>query len=117
MDIKSLDDLQGAERLIERVLQRTRLDSVLLGLRRVVDQPSIGRYPPIRLEPFMVAGAAMFALRYCPPRPFRKTYRPLPDSDLVPFMRLVNDYLLADPCPLIRKFKKTTTRRILPSRF
>jgi len=78
-------------------LQRIRLDDVLLGLRRIGELPSIGRYPPIRLEPFMIAGAAMFTLRYCSPRPFRKTYRPLPDSELVPFMRLVIDYLLADP--------------------
>ena len=100
MDIYNLDDLQAAEKLIGRMLQRIRLDAVLLGLRRVGDLPSIGRYPPIRLEPFMIAGAAMFALRYCPPRPSRKTYRPLPDSELVPFVRLVNDYLLADPLSL-----------------
>lgn len=97
MDINSLDDLRSAEKLIYRVLQRTRLDSVLLGLRRVGDQPSIGRYPPIKLEPFIIAGAAMFALRYCPPRPFRKTYSSLPDSELIPLLRLVSDYLLADP--------------------
>jgi hypothetical protein len=97
VDINGLEDLKAAEELIGRVLQRIRLDSALLGLRRAADLPSIGRYPPIRLEPFMIAGAAMFALRYCPPRPFRKSYRPLPDSELVPFLRLVNDYLLADP--------------------
>ena len=97
MDINNLDELQAAEKLIGRVLQRIRLDSALLGLRRAAHLPSIGRYPPIRLEPFMIAGAAMFALRYCPSRPFRKTYKPLPDSELVPFLRLVNDYLLADP--------------------
>ena len=97
MDINNLDDLYAAEKLIRRMLQRVRLDAVLLGLRRAGDLPTIGRYPPIRLEPFMIAGAAMLALRYCPPRPFRKTYRPLPDSELVPFLRFVNDYLLADP--------------------
>ena len=97
MEINNLDDLRAAEKLIEWVLQRIRLDSVLLGLRRAGDLPAIGHYPPIRLEPFMIAGAAMFALRYCPPRPFRKTYRPLPDSELVPYLRLVNHYLLADP--------------------
>lgn len=47
----------------------------------------------------MIAGAAMFALRYCRPRTFQKTYKPLPDSELVPFMRPVIDYLLADPLP------------------
>lgn len=97
MNINSLDDLQAAEKQIGRVLQRIRLDAVMLGLRKARERPSIGRYPPIKLEPFMIAGAAMFALRYCPPRPFRKTYRPLHDSELVPFARLVNDYLLADP--------------------
>lgn len=97
MNIDSLEDLRAAERQIGRVLQRIRLDSVLVGLRRLGDRPSIGRYPPIRLAPFIVAGAAMFALRYCPPRPFRETFRPLPDSELIPFLRLVSDYLLADP--------------------
>lgn len=70
VDINSFEDLQAAERQIGRVLKRIRLDSALLGLRKVVGQRSIGRYPPIRLEPFMIAGAAAFALRYCPPRPF-----------------------------------------------
>jgi len=97
VDINSFEDLQAAEEQIGRVLKRIRLDSALLGLRKIVDQRSIGRYPPIRLESFMIAGAAAFALRYCPPRPFRKTYRPLPDSELVPFVRLVTNYLLADP--------------------
>jgi hypothetical protein len=45
----------------------------------------------------MIAGAAMFALRYSPIRPFRVRYRPLPDADLVRILRMVNDYLLADP--------------------
>lgn len=79
MDINSFEDLQAAEEQIGRVLKRIRLDSALLGLRKIVDQRHIGRYPPIRLEPFMIAGAAAFALRYCSPRPFKKTYRPLPD--------------------------------------
>lgn len=60
-----------------------------------MDQRYIGRYPPIRLETFIIAGAAAFALRYCPPRPIRKTYRPLPDSELVPFLRFATNYLLA----------------------
>ncbi len=97
MDINSLDDLRAAERLIGRMLRRVRLDSALVGLRKLGDRPFIGRYPPIRLAPFIVAGAAMFALRYCPPRPFRKTFRPLPDEELIPFLRLVSAYLLADP--------------------
>lgn len=97
MDINSLDDLHAAERQIRRTLQLYKLDSVLLGLRRIETLPSIGRYPPIRLEPFMIAGAAMFALRYCPSSSFRKRYRPIHDIDLIRFMRLVVDYLLADP--------------------
>ncbi len=97
MDINSIEDLQAAEERLSRVLKRIRLDSALVGLRKLGDRPSIGRYPPIRLEPFMIAGAAMFALRYCPPRPFRETFRPLPDEELIPFLRLVSGYLLADP--------------------
>lgn len=97
VEINSLEDLQAAEEQIGRVLKRIRLDSALVGLRKLGDRPFIGRYPPIRLAPFIVAGAAMFALRYCLPRPFRKTFRPLPDEELIPFLRLVSDYLLADP--------------------
>ena len=97
MDINSFEDLQAAEEQLGRVLRRIRLDSALVGLRKLGDRPSIGRYPPIRLEPFMIAGVAMFALRYCPPRPFRETFRPLPDEELIPLLRLVSGYLLADP--------------------
>ena len=97
MDIDSLDDLQAAEQKIRRMLQLHKLDSVLLGLRRVETLPSIGHYPPIRLEPFMIAGATMFALKYCPITSFRRHYRPIPDFDLIRFMRLMVDYLLADP--------------------
>jgi hypothetical protein len=97
MDIGSLEDLQAKEDLIRRMLQRCRLDSVLLGLRRVGELDSIGRYPPIQLFPFMIAGAAMFAMRYCRAWPFRNRYSPLPNSELVPLIRTVNEYLLADP--------------------
>jgi hypothetical protein len=97
LDINSLEDLQAKENLIRRVLQRHKLDTVLLGLRWAETQPSIGRYPPIKLEPFMIAGAAMFALRYCPMRSFQKHYMPLAEDELIPFVHLVNEYLLADP--------------------
>ena len=97
VNINSLEDLRAKEDQIRRMLQRCRLDSVLLGLRRAGELDSIGRYPPIQLHPFMIAGAAMFALRYCPPRTFRKHYRTLPESELVPLIRTVNEYLLADP--------------------
>jgi hypothetical protein len=97
VDINSLDDLRAKEDQIRRMLQRCKLDSVLIGLRKTESLDSIGRYPPIKLYPFMIAGAAMFALRYCSPRPYRNYYRPLSESELVPLLRNVTEYLLADP--------------------
>lgn len=97
VEINSLEDLRAKEDQIRRMLQRCKLDRILLGLRRVGELDSIGRYPPIRPYPFIIAGTAMFALRYCPPRPFENYYRPLPESALVPLIRNVSEYLLADP--------------------
>lgn len=97
MGINSFEDLRAKEDQIRRMLKRCRLDRTLVGLRRIEELDSIGLYPPIRLFPFMIAGAAMFALRYCPPRPFENYYRPLPNSELVHLIRNVNEYLLADP--------------------
>lgn len=94
MDINSLEELQSKEVRIRRMLKRCKLDRTLVGLRSLVELDSTGRYPPIRLFPFVIAGAAMFALRYCPSRPFENYYRPLPTDELVPLMRNVSEYLL-----------------------
>ncbi len=97
MNIASLGDLEVVEQQIHRLLRQQRLDTVLLKLREVERIQSLGHRPPIKLEPFMIAGIAMFALRYCPQRFFKRHSPQLSWNELAFIAEHVNQYLLADP--------------------
>jgi len=86
VEIRNSIELSALAGQIGTALKTYTLDSVLLGLRRA----------PSKVEPFMIAGTALFAVRYCPPG-LRTVKRTLGWTALGPIVGLVTTYLLADP--------------------
>ena len=108
MKIANLLDLYELERQIARQMQQYDLDDVLLGLRNV----------PEETRPFMVAGAALFAVRFAqPPIAFKSNRQPLEWKHLKAIFKLVNDYLLADPVsfepPVVTEYHSSTSIPLL----
>jgi len=88
MRILNIQDLHELERRIKIQMRQHDLDDVLFGLRNVPD----------KVYPFMIAGAALFALRYArPPAMSKSDKRILLWDYLKPIIGQVNEYLLADP--------------------
>lgn len=88
---RNLAELEMLERRIEDALRPHTVDSVLCGLWNKAKPDG---FP----QPFMIAGTAQFALRFCAPA-FR-SIRPSPPLDwrmLSPIVDLVTRYLLTDP--------------------
>jgi len=87
MQIDSIEDLEAVENKIRLMIQQHDLENVLLGLRQASD----------KLEPFMIAGITLFAIRHCTAGHRTPTYRALELSRLAPLADLVTQYLLTDP--------------------
>src|SRR5438045_2683329 len=86
--IRNESELLEREILIGSVLGRHDLDFVLGGIRHSLH----------KLEPFVAAGIALFAIRYALPPISRssKLYE-MSWAELAPIAHLVAEYLIADP--------------------
>src|SRR5579883_2630335 len=85
-DFNALIDLENRTRL---AFQKHSLDDILFGLHQVADTIHT-------LRPFMVAGAASCAMRYCTAG-HRAQTKALAWEKLRPLVELSTQYLLADP--------------------
>lgn len=96
MEVNSVADLHRLESLIKQWLQSYKLDQLLFGLRRVAED----------FQPFVIAGASLFAVRFC--NTGRRTPRvAVPAKDaLAPWLHLVTCYLLADPIGYDRELQE-----------
>ena len=90
-EIQSFSDFEALERQIREALQPHNLDGVLRGLWNTAR-------PEGKPSPFMIAGTALFAMRYCAPSYRRlREVEPLSWQTLFPIVDLVTHFLLADP--------------------
>lgn len=92
MRIRNAQELERLEKRIKIQMRRYEVDDILLGLRNTP------RSVQDKLQPFMIAGTALFAIRYalCPAQ-IKSSKRPLHWNQLGPLINLVNNYLLAEP--------------------
>jgi hypothetical protein len=91
VDVTQFSELQTLEEQIQRFIQRYPLDQVLVGLK----------HAPSTVEPFMIGGASLFAIRYCPVGDRTRKMSILSWQTLAPFVDLVTRYLIADPLFLL----------------
>jgi hypothetical protein len=84
MEINQLEDLDKLELKIRQKISKFRLGDVLYSLYGTKD----------RLPPFITAGIALFAVRFSPPSLVTQNLRLV---NIQPIIKLVSDYLLADP--------------------
>jgi hypothetical protein len=87
MGIESMSSLDALETQIGSMLARLKLGDVMRSLW-LLSQESTG------LNPFMIAGLSMFAMRFCPPS---KTSQLIKSCNIAPLINLSNEYLLGDP--------------------
>jgi hypothetical protein len=87
MEIKSFAELEALENRIRTAIQHYKLEQVLVGLRQV----------PASVEPFMLAGVSLFALRFCKAGERVPRVQSLTWPTLAPLIDLVTQYYLADP--------------------
>ncbi len=87
MDINSLAELENLESTIQSVLGNLKLGDVLHSLYLLKKSSP-------ELEPFMIGGTALFAIRFCPPS---KTSQLRKNYDIRNIVNISNKYYLADP--------------------
>jgi len=87
MDIESLDQLNQVELKIKKELRKRKLGDILHSLYLL-------RHKSSSLEPFMVAGTALFAIRFCSPS---KPSQNINNYDIRGLVDLSTNYYLADP--------------------
>lgn len=87
MNINSLAELEKLESTIESVFRKLPLGDVLRSLYLLKKS-----HP--ELQPFMIGGIALFAIRFCPPS---RTSKLIKNYDLRNLVNISNDYYLADP--------------------
>ncbi len=87
MDINSLAELENLELTIKSVLGNLKLGDVLHSLYLLKKSSP-------ELRPFMMGGAALFAIRFCPPS---KTSQLIKNYDIRKIVHISNEYYLADP--------------------
>ncbi len=87
MDINSLAELENLESTIQSVLGNLKLGDVLHSLY-------ILKKSSPELEPFMIGGVALFAIRFCPPS---KTSQLRKNYDIRNIVNISNEYYLAEP--------------------
>ncbi len=87
MDINSLAELENLELTIKSVLGNLKLGDVLHSLYLLKKSSP-------ELRPFMMGGAALFAIRFCPPS---KTSQLIKNYDIRKIVHISNKYYLADP--------------------
>ncbi len=87
MENNSIHDLEAVENQIRLAIQQHQLENVLLGLRESSD----------RLEPFVIGGIALSAIRYCTAGHHTQISQALEWDKLAPLAQLVKRYLLSDP--------------------
>jgi hypothetical protein len=101
MEVDSVEALQRLEGAIKRVIEPYRLEQVLFGLKKIQDG----------FEPFVIGGAALFAVRFCTAGRRRPMSGALGGEGLARWLHLVKTYLLADPLgydkDLQREYKNT----------
>lgn len=92
MQIRNALELEKLEMRIKTQMRRYSVDDILLGLRNVPAGAAD------KLQPFMIAGTALFACRFAlRPSRIKATKQPLPWNKLGPLVNLVNNFLLAEP--------------------
>jgi hypothetical protein len=87
MDVDSFASLQLLEKRIKQFIQQFKLEELLIGLRQGLDI----------LPPFVLGGAALFAIRYCKPGQMAPNYRTLQWRIVDRLTDLVTQYQIADP--------------------
>jgi len=87
MEISSLADLENVEFQIASICRNLKLGDVLHSLYLLKKQDP-------KLQPFMVAGVALFAVRFCHPS---KVSQRIKDYNVRHLVNLSNQYYLADP--------------------
>ncbi|MEG5140879.1 MULTISPECIES: hypothetical protein [unclassified Microcoleus] len=92
MEINSLDDLDKLELKIRQKISKFRLGDVLYSLYQI-------KYS---LKPFIVAGVALFAIRFSKPSIVSQNFKLL---NIQPIIELVSNYLLADPITFDQELK------------
>jgi len=87
MDINSLAELENLESTIQSVLGNLKLGDVMHSLYLLKKSSP-------ELEPFMIGGTALFAIRFCPPS---KTSQLRKNYDIRNIVNISTEYYLADP--------------------
>lgn len=87
MEISSLSDLENLEFQMAAAFRKLKLGDVLHSLYLL-------RKSSPELRPFIVAGVALFAARFCPPS---KASQLIKNYDIRSLVNLTNQYYLADP--------------------
>jgi hypothetical protein len=95
LEPRSLADLAQLEHLISQLVRQFPLDGILLALRRAsAARKGVMAYP----QPFVVAAAARFAVKYGRPGPSGPSAGgAIHANDLAPILRLSQIHALADP--------------------
>lgn len=96
MEIDSIEKLEVIKGQIQSAIQKYRLEDVLLGLRN----------SPDNLQPFVVGGTALFAIRHCTAGHRTPTVQGLEWNELAPIVDLVTQYLIADPLGFDQELQK-----------
>ncbi len=87
MEIDTPEKLKAVEDQIRSIIQKHKLETVLLGLREASDN----------LLPFVSGGIALSAIRHCTAGHRTQTVVGLPWNELAPIADVVTQYLIADP--------------------
>ena len=96
MDIDSFESLQMLEKHIKQIIQRYKLEEVLIGLRQGLDI----------VPPFILGGTALFAIRYCKPGQIGPNYRTLEWKIIDRLTDLVAQFQIADPLGFDRNIQE-----------
>lgn len=87
MNIHNFESLKDKELRIYEIIQRYPLDSILIGIRQSED----------KYLPFVRAGIALFAIRFCTPGPKIERINKINPAHLDNIADLVTKYLITDP--------------------
>ena len=102
MEISSIDDLNRLESVIKQVLKKIKLGDALKSLYIAKNNSS-------EIPPFMIAGFALFATRFCSPS---KVSQGIKHYDIKNLIHWSNLYLLTDPITIDRQLEEELSKTL-----